>query len=91
MELYLVDVGTVYQVLAKNAKDAAYLTLLAHPKPPNGKIIVQARECDDGDAQVHEFVLAARKCRLCGCTEDRACKGGCAWIEWDLCSQCRVQ
>lgn len=31
-------------------------------------------------------VVAA--CRVCGCTDDRACPGGCAWVEPDLCSVC---
>jgi len=30
----------------------------------------------------------ARKCRVCGCTEDNACEGGCSWVEDDLCSAC---
>jgi len=29
-----------------------------------------------------------RKCRVCGCTDDRACKGGCYWVAVDLCSKC---
>lgn len=29
-----------------------------------------------------------RKCRVCGCTDDHACPGGCYWVEEDLCSQC---
>jgi hypothetical protein len=29
-----------------------------------------------------------RKCRVCGCTEDHACPGGCYWVEEDLCSEC---
>lgn len=29
-----------------------------------------------------------RKCRICGCTDDHACPGGCYWIENDLCSAC---
>jgi hypothetical protein len=32
-----------------------------------------------------------RKCRVCGCTDDRAClvQGiPCCWIEEDLCSSC---
>lgn len=34
-------------------------------------------------------------CRGCGCTDDRGCLGGCAWVEdpegeGDLCSQCLV-
>lgn len=31
-----------------------------------------------------------RACRVCGCTEDRACAGGCHWLSDrdDLCSAC---
>lgn len=32
--------------------------------------------------------LGIRACRECGCTDEDACPGGCAWIEPDLCSQC---
>lgn len=28
------------------------------------------------------------KCRICHCTEDDACLGGCAWVEADLCTTC---
>lgn len=28
-------------------------------------------------------------CRVCGCTNDRACEGGCWWVEPDLCSTCK--
>lgn len=27
-------------------------------------------------------------CRVCGCTDDAACAGGCYWVEPDLCSAC---
>lgn len=29
-----------------------------------------------------------RRCRVCGCTDDHACPGGCYWVEYDLCSAC---
>ena len=29
-----------------------------------------------------------RKCRICGCTDEHGCVGGCYWIEEDLCSKC---
>lgn len=29
-----------------------------------------------------------RQCRVCGCTDDCACLGGCYWVEYDLCSRC---
>jgi hypothetical protein len=32
---------------------------------------------------------AGPRCRVCGCTQNNACEGGCSWIEWDLCSSCR--
>lgn len=27
-------------------------------------------------------------CRVCGCTDDTPCEGGCYWVEPDLCSAC---
>lgn len=32
--------------------------------------------------------MEERTCRICGCTEDNACEGGCSWVEEDLCSAC---
>ena len=32
--------------------------------------------------------LPAQTCRKCRCTDDRACPGGCFWVEEDLCSAC---
>lgn len=29
-----------------------------------------------------------RSCLLCGCTDDRACPGGCWWVGDRLCSRC---
>lgn len=29
-----------------------------------------------------------RVCRVCGCTWNHACLGGCYWVEKDLCSSC---
>lgn len=28
-------------------------------------------------------------CRVCGCTQNNACEGGCYWVEPDLCSRCK--
>jgi hypothetical protein len=30
----------------------------------------------------------SRECRQCGCTDARACLGGCYWVAADLCSTC---
>jgi hypothetical protein len=29
-----------------------------------------------------------RSCRVCGCTNQRGCPGGCYWVDKDLCSSC---
>jgi hypothetical protein len=36
-------------------------------------------------AQLNEPV---RSCRLCGCTDLKACRGGCVWVSDRLCSAC---
>jgi len=28
------------------------------------------------------------RCRVCGCTDDKACPGGCRWMDAALCSRC---
>ncbi|MEA4895782.1 MAG: hypothetical protein VB064_11040 [Oscillospiraceae bacterium] len=38
-----------------------------------------------------ERVRTEPVCRVCGCTEDNACPGGCCWVEPDLCSTCAEQ
>jgi hypothetical protein len=36
-----------------------------------------------------KFVFSAQGvCRVCGCTDERACPGGCVWAEPNLCSRC---
>ncbi len=35
-----------------------------------------------------ETVFDQQTCRVCGCTNDNACPGGCHWVEDDLCSKC---
>lgn len=36
-------------------------------------------------AEVHRTM---RRCRVCGCTDEAACPGGCWWVAPDLCSSC---
>lgn len=32
-------------------------------------------------------------CRICGCTDEEACDGGCAWVQGDpdLCTSCQAK
>jgi hypothetical protein len=43
-----------------------------------------------GDSELEKEFAAAREraCRVCGCTQGNACRGGCWWVEFDLCSAC---
>lgn len=67
----------------------------AWPRRIEARVIVR-----DSDWNAHAFdvrfvsnptrqaVTAVRCCRVCGCTEDRACAGGCSWHRANLCSAC---
>lgn len=64
-------------------------------------------KAEDEDRPLHlvhlEFIRAAHArhlelgptallvCRTCGCTDDRACPGGCAWYNDELCSRCWLE
>ncbi len=37
------------------------------------------------------LVSFAWRCRVCGCTNERACPGGCHWVEPNLCSECAMK
>lgn len=32
-----------------------------------------------------------RCCKLCGCTDERGCEGGCYWVLPDVCSRCAIE
>jgi transcriptional regulator with XRE-family HTH domain len=40
------------------------------------------------EAHAHRPADVPPICRACGCTDDRACRNGCSWVESDLCSAC---
>jgi hypothetical protein len=41
----------------------------------------------DGENPVYAET-APRACRVCGCTDDNPCAGGCGWAGEDLCTNC---
>lgn len=48
---------------------------------------------DDGDVDFDDALdflsgMVQGACRVCGCTDQHACAGGCYWVEPDLCSAC---
>lgn len=51
------------------------------------KIIIDCENCNLDGTQECEM-CEKRVCRVCGCTWNNACPGGCYWVEKDLCSEC---
>lgn len=57
----------------------------------SGSVNFLGRELDVFAASVRgeqAGVIEKDHCRVCGCTDDHACEGGCSWVEEDLCSAC---
>lgn len=50
-----------------------------------GKTVFLTREAAEKTLEIDEN---EQKCRVCGCTWNNACEGGCYWVEDDLCSKC---
>lgn len=43
----------------------------------------------DGQYNIRQVRIAILQvCRVCGCTEDHSCPGGCYWVGPDICSAC---
>jgi hypothetical protein len=50
---------------------------------------IETPECNENDAvSIGDFVDTDQVCRVCGCTWNTPCEGGCYWVEDDLCSKC---
>lgn len=47
---------------------------------------LDGEDCPSCDAELN--ALAVETCRVCGCTDENACEGGCMWIGERLCSSC---
>ena len=83
--------GMKTQVIAQSPKNAAHLMLLGTPYPSSGSVTVYEQETEDAAVTCHLFNIADRKCAACGCTEQKACPGGCEWADWDLCTACNAK
>jgi len=85
-------VELLYGFLAETGyePDAFETEQLGGPKPR----LVPARKRATAAKEVahRQEATAERACRVCGCTEDNACEGGCSWVPdpdgGDLCSAC---
>ena len=51
---------------------------------------MSVKDCEDCplDGTTECEMCEKRVCRVCGCTWNHTCPGGCYWVEKDLCSRC---
>jgi hypothetical protein len=70
--------------------------LLADAGLEPGSLVIARADVEQLVARAFAFGGAAesadeherRFCRICGCTQIRACPGACSWVGPDLCSAC---
>ncbi|MDD4566090.1 MAG: hypothetical protein PHE79_11530 [Eubacteriales bacterium] len=85
----LIDREAAYQAIIKTLEDYSRLRkafALAC------RILADSTGANDRGKDIRATLLEAAEsdqiCRVCGCTQDNACPGGCYWVEEDLCSAC---
>lgn len=69
-------------------KSVVALHRVVSPVLPMVECRMEAQRNLDLFARHRKGWTPVRTCRVCGCTERRACQGGCSWVSPDLCSKC---
>lgn len=69
-----------------------------HPVVVEGVGSVMICRCERGSNEItiksspawcpKKIKSSNQKCRVCGCTDEHACDGGCYWASVNLCSKC---
>ena len=80
----------IYRLIAADASGNHLLEAFSKERPDEATADALAATAQRfGLGIATEFGLQQlRVCRKCGCTELRACPGGCYWVAEDLCSRC---
>lgn len=90
----MTPIGAVLMWVAELVDDNEFQRRAAEDEPseadwlvrePNG-IVTRYRMRMVGATKVG--IVALRTCRVCGCTDDRACLPPCSWVDETLCSAC---
>lgn len=61
-----------------------YLCQRCHQEKPRGQLLATAT----GATYCIDCLPNVQMCRICGCTDEAGCPGGCWWAERSLCSMC---
>lgn len=82
--LALVNGAVVRQWRGRTAKGVEVIAYIAAIQvPTDGNL-------DELKAELEEISPPSGVCSMCGCTDHRACKGGCSWADpsHTLCTRC---
>ena len=84
---YILFNGRHHAVMLGDAEDLDKLQMEARSLH---EVIGDSYRIYDTELQgnVYHWPLVEQQCRVCGCTWNNACQGGCYWVEEDLCSRC---
>lgn len=88
-------------LIGSNLRDAQLLAWAYEHAPEAFRMLMESLEEAGGAFEIEctgqerlrlpDYVIETEPaCRVCGCTESRACLGGCWWVEDDLCSTCHT-
>ena len=62
--------------------------LVEYMDADRGVVVGPSLDAEDAARQHYAQLRGCRACRVCGCSDDWACPGGCAWAGPDLCTHC---
>lgn len=66
----------------------ASLAVLLEEGNPEAEEVMRERALREFQRQLRIIAGEEDWCRGCGCSETRACSGGCIWVTENLCSRC---
>lgn len=88
---YRADLEVILQLihngrLADGKKSSAYYVV--KKSEPYAQQVYEAIKEGELEKEESVFDKDPRFCKVCGCSQDHACAGGCYWVTSDLCSNC---
>jgi hypothetical protein len=88
------NMPVIYTTHLVDANGCSVLAVMSRDEPPGTETAEALKDTVERfGLEVHDITVAREvACRGCGCTDERACPGGCEWVPGgaDLCSRCEL-